>query len=285
MENLIRLISFQPQHIPLGMQLKSWAHWNQVEADWHLLLKLSSGGAYVATFDGKPVGTTITINYQQAFYWIGMVLVAPAYRGKGIGTHLLKAALTYALPRGSVMLDATALGQPLYHSLGFQVVGEVIRMECKIPNRFPQSAPFVIASVKPEDLPSLISFDRRHLQFDRSLLLADFFKRTPAFAFKAMQGETILGYCLGRRGSHFHHIGPIVAEHEEVAQALLAAVCRTASQLPLIIDVPNNKETWMAALRAKGFTIQRSFARMCNGEPHFTHQSLSPYAIAGPALG
>lgn len=284
MEDLIELIPFQQQHIPFGMQLKSWANWNQLEADWNLLLNLSSGGAFVATIGGEPVGTTITINYQEAFYWIGMVLVAPANRGKGIGRHLLKAALTYALPKGPVMLDATALGQPLYQSLGFQVVGEVVRMECEVPTVVPGPSNFEIQNIKQEDLSVLSSYDKRHLQFDRSLLLQDFFKRAPASAFKAVRGESLMGYCLGRAGSHFHHIGPIVAENEEIAQALLAAACRTVAQLPLIIDVPNNKEHWVKSLRTRGFTAQRSFARMCNGEQYLTHQSLNPFAVAGPAL-
>lgn len=284
MEKPIRLIPFQHRHIPLGMQLKSWANWNQVEADWNLLLNLSSGGAFVATFHGEPVGTTITINYQKAFYWMGMVLVAPAYRGKGIGTHLLKAALTYALPRGPVMLDATAMGQPLYHSLGFQLVGEVVRMEYHPPLTFVKPSPFDVQSVRQEDLPMLSRFDRHHLQFDRSLLLQDFFQRAPAFAFKAVREETIIGYCLGRSGSQFQHIGPIVAENEEIAQALLAAACRTVSPLPLIIDIPANHQHWVASLSAQGFIIQRSFVRMCIGKPHYTHLSLCQFATAGPAL-
>lgn len=284
MKDRIKLMPFQYQHIPLGMQLKSWANWNQVEADWRLLLNLSSGGAFVATFEGESVGTTITINYQEAFYWIGMVLVAPAYRGKGIGTRLLKAALTYAQPKGQVMLDATALGQPLYHSLGFQVVGEVVRMECNRLTLLAESTPIDIEGIQEEDLLRLSRFDSRQLRFDRSILLQDFFQRAPTSAFKAVQGEKILGYCLGRAGSHFHHIGPLVAENEEIAQALLAAACRTIS-LPLIIDVPTNKKNWLKFLSTNGFTIQRSFARMCKGEPYYTRQSLQPYAMAGPALG
>ncbi len=285
MENPISLIPFEPQHIPLGMQLKSWANWNQVEADWNLLLQQSSGGAFVATFDGESVGTTITINYQAAFYWIGMVLVAPAHRGKGIGTHLLQAALTYARRKGPIMLDATAMGQPLYHSLGFQVAGEVVRMEGKIPTLLPQPTYFEIQNIKQEDLPLLSSYDKRHLQFDRNLLLLDFFHRAPASAFKAVQDETIIGYCLGRAGSQFHQIGPLVADNEEIAIALLAAACRTASNRPLIIDAPTNKKHWVETLRTMGFTIQRSFARMCCGEQYFARQSLKPYAIAGPAFG
>lgn len=283
MKDAIQLIPFQHQHIPLGMQLKSWANWNQVEDDWDLLLRLSSGGAFVATFEGEPVGTTVTITYQEVFYWIGMVLVAPAYRGKGIGTHLLKAALSYALPKGPVMLDATALGQPLYHSLGFEVVEEVVRMECNTPTLSPQSTPIDIQSVQLEDLPVLCRFDQGQLQFDRSLLLQDFFKRGPTYAYKAVKGETIIGYCLGRAGSHFHHIGPLVAENDEIAQALLVAAGRTIT-LHLIIDVPTNKKDWLESLQTKGFTIQRSFARMCRGEQYFTRQSLHPYASAGPAL-
>ncbi|MBX2871514.1 MAG: GNAT family N-acetyltransferase [Saprospiraceae bacterium] len=283
MEQPIKLIPLQPQHIPLGMQLKSWANWNQVEADWRLLLQLSKGGTFVATIQGKPVGTAVTIHYH-TFFWIGMVLVNPTYRGKGVGTYLLKAALAYAKPEGAVMLDATALGQPLYQSLGFQAIGEVARLERNTPTLFSIPPHYNIQAMRQKDLGLVIGYDQDKIQFRRALLLQDFYERAPAFAFKALQGETLMGFCLGRSGSHFHHIGPIVADNREVAQALLAQALLAAPRRPLIIDVPIREKDWLAYLVERGFTMQRSFTRMCIGDQQHVHESLQQYAIAGPAL-
>lgn len=284
MDQTIQLVSLQHQHIPLGMQLKTWANWNQVEADWNLLLELSHGGAFVAHYQGKPVGTALTINYQKKFYWIGMVLVDPTYRGLGVGTCLLKAALEYAQPKGTVMLDATALGQPLYQSLGFQIMEKVTRLESPAPILFPVGHPCDIHAMSPADLTAVSAYDQSKVQFNRALLLKNFYDRAPAYAFKAIRGETLVGFCLGRSGSHFHQIGPIMAENPEVAQALLYQALLAAPSRPLIIDVPMAETTWVTSLTQQGFAIQRSFTRMYLGEKQCAHESLNQYAIAGPAL-
>mgnify|MGYP000318106289 CR=1 FL=1 len=284
MENSIALHSFLAEHIPLGMQLKESANWNQVMADWELLLRLSSGGAFVATYNGKGVGTVVTIEYEDLGSWIGMVLVNPTYRGRGIGTHLLKAALAYAQPKGPVLLDATALGQPLYHSLGFQVVGKVARLELVVPPSTINVETENISPLQGKHLGQLITYDQHKIQFNRAALIEDLFQREPGYAFVAYQQHQIVGYALGRAGSQFHHIGPLVADNREVAQALLGHVFAKTPQRAMIIDVPTNRENWYAYLLQQGFTLQRSFIRMCLGDLTKTPDGLIQFAIAGPAL-
>ena len=281
----IELIPFRADHIPLGMQLKNWARWNQVAEDWELLLRMSLGGSFVAMYQGKPAGTTLTIAYANSFSWIGMVLVDPAYRGRGIGTHLLRNALTFAQSQGPVLLDATALGQPLYHSLGFEAIGEVARLQLAAPRSIVSSRVGDIRSVQVEDLPKLLAYDQRKVQFKRAVLLEDFLRRGPAYAFVAYQDQQLVGYTLGRTGSHFHHIGPLVAEKQEVGQALLKQAMAAAPPQALIIDVPMIQEGWYAWLIQQGFFLQRPLTRMCLGSAEKALYSLNQYAIAGPALG
>lgn len=278
------LLAFRNEHIPLGMQLKEWANWNQVEADWKLLLSMSKGGAFVGTYGGKKVGTVVTITYEEAFSWIGMVLVDPRFRGKGMGTSLLKAALDYALPVGPVLLDATAMGQPLYHSLGFQNIGEVARLTLAKPISISASSNLIIKAVQNEYLAPMITYDQGKVKFNRAVVIEDFFQRTPEYALVAYQNERIVGYCLGRVGSRFEHIGPLVADHKEVAKALLSCALAAAPQRSLIMDVPLQSD-WYTWLLQQGFTVQRLFTRMCLGDPKSAFESLAQYAIAGPALG
>ena len=75
------------------------------------------------------VGTAATISYNGGFAWIGMVLVDPEWRGKGIGTRLLEKAIEYLDGCGvpTMKLDATPQGQPLYEKLGFVCEFEIER--------------------------------------------------------------------------------------------------------------------------------------------------------------
>src|SRR5882672_9524967 len=109
--------------IPAGMRLKDLARWNQTPADWARFLRSSPEGCFVAECDGHVCGTATTIVYEDRFAWIGMVLVDPLYRGRGIGTALLEGAIQYLDERGvpTLKLDATPQGKPLYEKLGFAV--------------------------------------------------------------------------------------------------------------------------------------------------------------------
>ncbi len=98
--------------------LSSTAGWNQRAEDWRMLLRLAPSGAFAAEADSGIVGTAIALDYG-LFAWIAMMLVNPAWRGRGLGARLLEAALEAVPPGRPVRLDATPLGRPLYERHGF----------------------------------------------------------------------------------------------------------------------------------------------------------------------
>ena len=61
-----------------------------------MLLHSRPPASFAAVADGRVVGTAIGIDYGR-FGWIAMMLVDPAYRGRGLGARLLERAMT-ALP-------------------------------------------------------------------------------------------------------------------------------------------------------------------------------------------
>src|SRR5207253_338766 len=54
--------------------------------------------------------------------WVGMVLVDPEFRRRGVATALMGAALDHLRRRGvtTVKLDATPAGRSVYERLGFE---------------------------------------------------------------------------------------------------------------------------------------------------------------------
>ena len=115
--------------IPAGMRLKELAGWNQTASDWERFLCASPAGCFVAESGGRVCGTATTIIYEGRFAWIGMVLVDPEYRGRGIGTRLLGQAIEHldAVGVPTLKLDATPQGRPIYAKLGFVSEYEVER--------------------------------------------------------------------------------------------------------------------------------------------------------------
>src|SRR5215831_16405050 len=107
--------------IEAALTLQRLEGWNQTERDWSRLLQLEPAGCFAAEVDGRVVGTVTTTAYGRALAWIGMMLVAPEHRRRGIGRQLFSAALDHLCASGiaAVKLDATPAGQSLYEAFGF----------------------------------------------------------------------------------------------------------------------------------------------------------------------
>jgi len=117
--------------LDLADSLRALAGWNQTRNDWRRLLTHEPRGCFIAEWDGSPAGTATTICYGTDLAWIGMVLVDPEYRRRGIGTSLLRHCLDYLAGRGirCIKLDATPQGRPVYERLGFQSEWPLTRWE------------------------------------------------------------------------------------------------------------------------------------------------------------
>src|SRR3712207_5358548 len=89
----IRLLT--ENDVPAAMRLKELANWNQTERDWRRLLELEPHGCFAACIENRIVATTTTTTYGTDLAWIGMVLVDPQYRRRGIATRLMHTALDY----------------------------------------------------------------------------------------------------------------------------------------------------------------------------------------------
>ena len=96
-------------------ELRRLVGWNQLPEDWGLLLQLSPPGCFIAERDGRIVGTVTTVQYQKKIAWIGMLIVHPDSRGRGVGAQLLTRAIEFLRAERipSIKLDATPQGEPL----------------------------------------------------------------------------------------------------------------------------------------------------------------------------
>src|SRR6202050_3875399 len=91
----MHLRAMTKRDIPDAQCLKEIAGWNQTETDWQRFLDAGEAGCFVAELDGQVRGTATTIRFENRFAWVGMVLVNPEYRGRGIGTKLLERAIKH----------------------------------------------------------------------------------------------------------------------------------------------------------------------------------------------
>ncbi len=268
--------------IPLGMALKRKAGWNQTEADWRRFLALEPTGCFVAEYAGEAVGTTTTCVFGHVA-WIAMVLVAQAQRGRGIGTALLEHALAYLEARDvhSVRLDATAAGRPLYERLGFVAQYGLVRWAGT-----PQiGCGEARAQVYAEDyLEPLAALDEEATGADRRRLLARLADEYPEMAWFTTDGGELTAYLMARGGDPATQIGPCVAALERDGWALLTAALAQRRGEPVLVDIPEENAAATDVARTAGLTAQRTFTRMCRGEPVADRVEMV-WASSGPEKG
>ena len=278
-------------NLEAALGLSTGAGWNQTADDWRMLLRLAPEGCFAAEADERIVGSAIGIDYG-SYGWIAMMLVEPAYRGRGVGGALLEAAMSVLPAELPIRLDATPLGRPLYQRYGFEDETTLTRYALTAPpgprheRGNPLQAPRA-QRLTASDLKIVIEHDKETGRI-RGQLLKWALHRAPDYCHVVHVPDRIAQYCLGRRGRLFDQIGPVVAKDDEVADALVSAALSAAVARQVIVDVFDSQHVFAAALRRLGFEHQRPLYRMCRparqpAREHVTRRhALIEFAIFGP---
>ena len=279
-----------------ALVLSSTAGWNQRIDDWRMLLSLAPHGCFAAWSGDRVIGTAIGIDYG-GFGWIAMMLVDPAWRGRGLGRRLLEAAVAAIAPDRVIRLDATPLGRPLYQSYGFQDEARLTRLVAPAGAR--EAAETAgeadsVAAARPltmADMPAVAGVDRDVFGGHRRPLLEWALKAAPASGWMVPGNGAVPQYCLGRRGRLFDQIGPVVAYDDRAARALVSAARRAASDRSLVVDAAEAYPAFTGWLRTRGFADERPLFRMrlerTPAAPPASPSGSVPteFAILGPEFG
>ena len=281
------IVPLRPDDASALCPLSEEAGWNQVAGDWRLLLTLGQGFGRQAA-DGRWLGSALTLPLGPTLAWISMVLVTEPARGKGLGTELLSRCLALTEAGGRVAgLDATEFGRPIYLPLGFVDAFALARWHWQTPPRAVVDPPpgVVVCTAAPEDQAEIIAYDRARSGLARAAILADLISRSLGFAHVARRRSgDLAGFVLGRDGHRSWHLGPVVAEDEATALALLSAAAGALAQ-PLIVDIPDRHRRLKDWLAAAGATAPRRFTRMLRGHSAQVDHAQRVFALAGPELG
>jgi GNAT superfamily N-acetyltransferase len=299
-----------PEDVPAGVRLSTTAGWNQRRGDWERFLAASPDGCFVAENDAGVVGTSATIVYGDALAWIGMVLVDPSERGRGIGTALLEHAVRHLDERRvpSVKLDATPQGRPLYERMGFEaeygIERWLLEREEERPEERgeprdadPEAAPGSIleartdasraaaAGATAELGPDLLALDREVFGADRSALLRSVAADAPDLVQVIRGPADLAGYALGRRGGIADHLGPWVARDEDAAARLLDGFLARSRRDRIFVDRTLPCPWSGALLESRGFRFARPLTRMFRGSNASAGRPALQGGVLGPEFG
>ncbi len=289
--------------------LRALVGWNQTIQDWQRLLALEPTGCFVAEWNGTPAGTATTTCYGRKLAWIGMVLVHPDFRRRGIGKALLQHCLEHLHSRRiiCVKLDATPLGKPLYAQLGFQEEWTLRRWELgcldqlrlavadeikswgpndPLERRSPScAAADGIEFWGPNDPERLASLDAKAFGVSRQTLLDRLAKDCLGALLGLSKSGQVAGHGLLREGAKAAYLGPVVAASARTGRALVKALLARAGSRAIYWDVPDPNRAAVALAQSLGFTPQRTLTRMFLGPNEHPGDPQRQFAIAEPSLG
>jgi GNAT superfamily N-acetyltransferase len=263
------------------------ARWNQLAADWRIFIEF--GRLYAIHGEaGRIIATTATLPYGGRFAWISMVLVAGEYRRRGLATALLRRAMAdLAAAKLVPVLDATPDGRAVYRRLGYEDSWGFQRLIRRERQRAAASvgapASVAVRPIADADWPALCAYDAAAFGAERSAVLAGLRGRLPAAELVA-RGNAIAGFLLGRDGGLAAQIGPLIADDDAIAVALVARAL-DGIEGPLFVDLADGKRELRSVLDARGFAAARPFTRMLYGSSARFDDAARTFAVVGPEFG
>ncbi len=276
----LREVTLENRHLDDACALVDEARWNETATDWKMMI---DAGHAIGFEDeqGNLVASALTLPYGDAFGWISMVLVTADWRRKGIATWLLDTCIADHESAGRIpILDATPDGEKVYERLGFESHFTIRRWQADAPDN-PGNLSGDIRPLDQDDQAHMVAYDREVFEGDRAAILLDIANRPGAKSWVMCDGS---GYLLSREGRRALQIGPICADSDAAAQALLSQALAGLDE-PVFIDVPDRHEALADMLDELGFTVQRPFRRMYKGDTNGFGDIARTYALAGPELG
>ena len=265
--------------VPEALALSDAAGWNQTADDWALFIEHGCVFGRRSPRD-ELVATGAALPYGHGQGWISMVLVAPAFRHRGLASELLGDAIAWLRSRGLMpVLDATPAGAQVYQRLGFAPGMAFERWEHLQPAGSAPPADLRRAGL--QDLDTLVAADTQASRVGRRVLLQSFLQRPGTQAWITADGQ---GFAVAREGRRATQIGPLVAADEAAAWTLLQQAL-SATRGPVFLDLPQRWRRLAAGLSELGFRPQRPFVRMALGDAPALAGSERLFVLAGPEFG
>lgn len=216
---------------------------------------------FVAEAGGEPVGCISAVRYGSDFGFIGLYIVAPAWRGQGIGMRLWAAGMARLAGR-VVGLDGVPAQQPNYRRSGFVLAWQNLRF-AGVAKHVPDPSPPQIVPLGKVDFAAMVASDRRVFPAPREAFLRSWIGMPQATSLGWVEQGRLAGWGTVRRCREGHKIGPLVADSPHIAAGLYAALCNSVpAGEAVVLDVPLPNTDAVALARAHGLLGVFETARM-----------------------
>ncbi len=276
--------SIKKEHAHLLQQLTRRIGWNFTSQQVNMFLSVKE--TWVGHWlKDQLVSSAALFQYGQKLASLGIVMVDPNHRRKGLGKQAVQQCLNVAALAGSpVTLVATPEGYPLYHALGFQTIGQIHRFErIQTENDVHPVETKDMLPVVETDLEDLTRLDEIVIGANRQdvhrILLQNIER---GFKIRDTRGE-LQGFGLAVCRHNVLAVGPLMATSSDEAVRLVETLTSSWNG-KVRIDVPGEQTRFMAQLRKIGFQETMVSPVMIIHGDRLPGQRAQLFGIADPAL-
>lgn len=268
--------------LPAALRFTQQQNWSHRLEDWEFHVRLGRGWA-ACDSTGELLGTAVWWPWGASVGTVGLVLVSKDLQGQGIGARLMDVVLEDAGPR-TLQLIATQAGLGTYRRLGFVERGGIFQCQGHLAplSRPVQPVAASLRSANGSDLDALCELDEHAFGAPRPQLIRAVHEAGGG-GIIAMRAGAPAGFALQRISGRGMLIGPVVAEDEQLAIALVSQLLASGSGF-IRADIPADAEALAAHLAAAGIPCIDEYARMVRGEPPPRHRAAQTYTLASQAL-
>ncbi len=263
-------------------QLSIGVGWPHRPEDWRLVIGLGHGVVGCDTI-GRVLGSAMWWPFGESFATVGMVITSPRLQAQGAGRELMDMIFAQSGAR-DLRLNSTKAGYRLYRSLGFEPDGRVFQHQGKaLPPPAPVGALPGLRPVVRSDLDALACLDASAYGADRHQAIAALLS-TSVGTLVERDGAAV-GFALCRPFGRGHVVGPIVAEDDAMAIALLAPHVEAHQGEFLRVDTAQEQGAFGAFLESCGLTIFDTVTPMIRGRSHGPSGAARIFGLVNQALG
>lgn len=281
----IRVERLREEQIGDIVALSSYIGWDYNREEVETIF--NSGIVYGVWNEKKElIASAAIILYGEALASIGMVIVHPDYKGRGIGKVITNSCMNSVSARTPIMLIATDEGKPLYKKIGFRVVSYVSKYICNSYNANHKCAEAeeYMMGYKEEDLEGIIKIDEGAFGTSRNEFLKQRIMQSDQCVVVKDTKENVVGYGISIQTPENKIIGPIVAKNDAMAMRIVHALARGHNG-KLRMDVPEGKDNFLKELEIAGFKKANIPPIMLKNSDQLLKRNNELYSIAAQIFG
>jgi predicted N-acetyltransferase YhbS len=202
-----------------GLRLTQAESWTHRMGDWQFHFNLGRGWVACDMHD-QVLGTAMWWPYGDDFATLGLIVVDRSLQGQGVGRQLMVMIMNDAGSR-VLQLVATNAGLKLYRQSGFKELGGIEQRQGTVLPAAAVPAPSGtrLRDVTHDDVQALCALDARVMGVSRDALISALVNQDGGIL--AERDGQIVGCALMRPAGRGTTIGPIIADEQSLAMALI----------------------------------------------------------------